>query len=102
MCMAEKHGEPLYYRTELDELRHLAKAGEGLKELCQRIRDRHEEDWSSDPTGERCFSLFLAGLSDRDVEGLWEQFLCVYQYVNALEEAITRMGLTIRTIRSHA
>jgi len=98
MCMAEKHGEPLYYRTELDELRHLAKAGEGLKELCLRIRDRHEQDWSSDPTGERSFAPFLEGLGGRDVEGLWEQFLCVYQYVNALEEAITGMGLTIRTI----
>ncbi len=98
MCVAEKHGEPLYYRTELDELRHLAKAGEGLKELCLRIRDRHEQDWSSDPTGERSFAPFLEGLGGRDVEGLWEQFLCVYQYVNALEEAITGMGLTIRTI----
>lgn len=98
MCMAEKHGEPLYYRTELDELQHLTKAGEGLKELCLRIRDRHEQDWSSDPTGERSFAPFLEGLGSRDVEGLWEQFLCVYQYVNALEEAVTGMDLTIRTI----
>ncbi len=98
MCMAEKHGQPFYYRTELDGLRSLAKSGEGLKGLCQHIRDRHEEDWSGDPTGEQCFSLFLEGLSDRDVEGLWEQFLCVYQYINALEEAVTGMGLTVRTI----
>lgn len=98
MCMAEKHGDPLYYRTELDELQPLTKADEGLKELCLRIRDRHEQDWSSDPTGERSFAPFLEGLGGRDVEGLWEQFLCVYQYVNALEEAVTGMGLTIRTI----
>lgn len=98
MCMAEKHGEPLYYRTELELLRRDSESSEDLQRLCRRIRDRHEEDWSSDSTGERCFSQFLAGLSDRDVEGLWEQFLCVYQFVNALEEAITGMGLTIRTI----
>ena len=98
MCMAEKHGEPLYYRTELDELRRVAGSGGDLKELCTQIRDRHENDWSDDPTGERCFAPFLAGLSERDVEGLWEQFLCVYQYVNALEDALAGMDLTIRTI----
>ncbi|HNS21716.1 MAG TPA: arginine--tRNA ligase [Sedimentisphaerales bacterium] len=98
MCMAEKHGDPHYYRTEFDELRRLAKSHEDLKGLCQRIRDRHEQDWGSDPTGERSFVPFLEGLGSRDVERLWEQFLCVYQYVNALEEAVTGSGLTIRTI----
>ena len=98
MCMAEKHGEPLYYRTELDELRRVAESTDDLRRLCTRIRDRHEDDWSNDPTGERCFAPFLARLSNRDVEGLWEQFLCVYQYVNALEDALAGMGLTVRTI----
>ncbi len=98
MCMAEKHGESLYYRTELDGLRRLQGSSQDLRELCVRIRDRHEDDWSGDPAGEQCFAPFLAGLNDRDVEGLWEQFLCVYQYVNALEDALSGMGLTIRTI----
>ncbi len=98
MCMADKHGEPLYYRTELDELRRVAGSSEDLRSLCTRIRDRHENDWSDDPTGEQRFAPFLEGLGKRDVEGLWEQFLCVYQYVNALEDALAGMGLTIRTI----
>lgn len=98
MCMAEKHGEPLYYRTELDELRQLAGSDQDLRTLCTRIRDRHEDDWSNDRKGEQHFAPFLEGLNDRDVEGLWEQFLCVYQYVNALEDALAGMGLTVRTI----
>ncbi|MDI6448247.1 arginine--tRNA ligase [Anaerobaca lacustris] len=98
MCMAEKHGEPLYYRTELDELRRIAGSDQDLRTLCTRIRDRHEDDWSNDREGEQHFAPFLEGLNDRDVEGLWEQFLCVYQYVNALEDALAGMGLTVRTI----
>lgn len=98
MCMAEKHGEPLYYRTELDELRRVAGSNQDLRTLCTRIRDRHEDDWSKDREGEQHFAPFLEGLNDRDVEGLWEQFLCVYQYVNALEDALAGMGLTVRTI----
>ncbi len=98
MCMAEKHGEPLYYRTELDELRRVAGSNQDLRTLCTRIRDRHEDDWSKDREGEQRFAPFLEGLNDRDVEGLWEQFLCVYQYVNALEDALAGMGLTVRTI----
>ncbi len=98
MCMAEKHGEPLYYRTELDELRQVAGSDQDLRTLCTRIRDRHEDDWSNDREGEQHFAPFLEGLNDRDVEGLWEQFLCVYQYVNALEDALAGMGLTVRTI----
>jgi arginyl-tRNA synthetase len=95
---AEKHGEPLYYRTELDELRRVAGSNQDLRTLCTRIRDRHEDDWSKDREGEQHFAPFLEGLNDRDVEGLWEQFLCVYQYVNALEDALAGMGLTVRTI----
>ncbi len=98
MCMAEKHGEPLYYRTELDELKRAAGSSEDLSKLCQHIRDRHEKDWSTDPTGEEWFAPFLKGLSDRSVEELWEQFLCVYQYVNALEDTLAGMSLTVRTI----
>jgi arginyl-tRNA synthetase len=98
MCMAEKHGEPLYYQTEISELNRLAESPEDWKDLCQRIRDRHEEDWSADPTGEHYFVQFLKGLSHRDIDSLWEQFLRVYQYVNALEEAIAGMRLTMHTI----
>lgn len=98
MCMAEKRGEPLYYRTELDELRQSAGSNHDLRALCTQIRDRHEEDWSNDREGAQCFAPFLEGLDGRDVEELWEQFLCVYQYVNALEDALAGMGLTVRTM----
>ncbi|MEN6425922.1 MAG: arginine--tRNA ligase [Phycisphaerales bacterium] len=102
MCMAEKHGHPLYYRTELQELRRLTKAGEGLKELCQHIRDRHERDWREDSRdelgdGEMHFHPFLGGLRERDPHQMWPEFLAVYQYVNLVEESVTGMGLKVPT-----
>ncbi len=104
MCMAEKHGQPLYYRTELDGLRRLAKSGEDLKRLCQHILDRHEKDWRKDSTdldnlgdGERCFHPFLKKLRERDPHEMWPEFLAVYQYVSLLEECASGMGLKIPT-----
>ncbi len=98
MCMAERHGEPLYYRTELNELRQLPKSSEEVQKLCRHIRDRHEKDWRDDSNGKRHFAPFLERLRQPDVEELWEKFLRVYQYVNTVEEAVTGMGLTIPTV----
>jgi len=104
MCMAEKQEDKrLYYRSELEELRICAEDREKLKDICLRIRDRHKTDWREDSKdtlgdGEMSFRPFLPQLNDRDVEGLWEEFLLAYQYVNALEEATTGMGLTIPTV----
>ncbi|MHC4327981.1 MAG: arginine--tRNA ligase [Planctomycetota bacterium] len=100
MCMAEKHGRPLYYRMELDKLKCHSDSSEDARKLCQHIRDRHEEDWRNDPSGEQCFLPFLMRLrlNEPNVEKLWEEFLCVYQYVNALEEAVAGMDLTIPTV----
>jgi len=104
MCMAERQEDKrLYYRSELEELRICAEDRDKLKDICLRIRDRHKTNWREDSKdtlgdGERFFRPFLAQLNNREVEGLWEEFLLVYQYVNALEEATTGMGLTIPTI----
>jgi arginyl-tRNA synthetase len=104
MCMAEKHGAPLYYQVELDELRRLPKDSEALKKLCQKIRDRHETDWRADSTdpetpgdGEACFHPFLQDLRKRDPRSIWPEFLAVYQYVNLLEESVAGLGLKIST-----
>ena len=103
LCMAEMHqheqgqGEP-YYRAEIGPLRSCSQDAEKQKDLCRHIRDRHEADWSNDRSGERRFMPFLERLDDREVEKLWEKFLLVYQYVNAVEEAVTGMGLTIPTL----
>ncbi len=97
MCMAEKRGQPLYYRTELAQLRRTESA-QDARQLCQQIRDRHEQDWANDPTGEEYFAPFLESLRGRDVEELWEEFLAVYQYVNLVEERVAGTGLTIPTI----
>lgn len=105
LCMAEKHqqeqrqgqAEP-YYRTEAEQLASCAGNEATLKDLCQRIRDRHETDWSNDSSGELCFVPFLARLGEHDVEDLWEKFLRVYQYVSAVEQAVMGMGLNIPTI----
>jgi arginyl-tRNA synthetase len=100
MCMAEKHGEPLYFQTELDELRRRAKGSEVSKELCQRIRDRHEADWREDTDvaladGEKHFQQFLRQLSERNPHEMWPKFLAVYQYVNALEDSLANTGLRV-------
>ncbi len=100
MRMAEEHAFPPYYQMELEKLKILSDSNEDSKRLCHQIRDRHEEDWRKDPSGEQIFLPFLMRLklSKPDVEKLWKEFLCVYQYVNAIEEAVVGMGLTIPTI----
>jgi arginyl-tRNA synthetase len=102
MCMAEKHGAPLYYRVELDELRRLSKDSEALQKLCREIRDRHETDWGEDSgdepgDGKKRFQPFLQHLSERSPGGMWPEFLAVYQYVNLLEESVAGLGLKIPT-----
>jgi arginyl-tRNA synthetase len=106
MCMAEKHGEPLYYAIELDKLRTWSTDKDKLRRLCQEIRDRHEADWREDSTdpenpgdGEECFHPFLHKLRARDPREMWPKFLSVYQYVNLLEESAMGMGLKIPTRR---
>jgi len=102
MCMAEKHqqaeatAEP-YYKTEAEQLRSSTDDAE-RRNLCKRVRDRHETDWSNDSSGERDFAPFLERLGKQEVEELWRKFLLVYQFVNALEEATSGMELTIPTI----
>jgi arginyl-tRNA synthetase len=100
MCMAEKHGLPLYYITELVELQSNDK--KKLKEICIAIRDRHEEDWRRDSTnekklgdGEVLFHPFLDKISESNK--IWQWFLLAYQYVNLLEDCAEDLGLTIPT-----
>lgn len=99
LCMAEKKGGG-YYRVELDELRSHSKDTDRLKEICRRIRDRHETDWREDSDsdlgdGKRYFQPFLREIRVRPPSEMWPKFLAVYQYVNSLEDSVNGKGLTI-------
>jgi arginyl-tRNA synthetase len=102
MCMAKKHGLPMYYVTELVELQSNIGDKKKLKEVCVAIRNQHEEDWRQDSTneenlgdGEVLFHPFLDEISKSN--NIWKGFLLAYQYVNLLEDCVKDMGLTIPT-----
>jgi arginyl-tRNA synthetase len=111
LCMAEKHMredpqcEGPYYQRELEELKASADNRERLTVICQGIHDRHKKDWRNDSTdpddpkylgdGEKYFQPFLKNLRDRTPSEMWSKFLTVYQYVNALEDAVSHTELTI-------
>jgi len=107
ICMAKKHGEPLYYHTELKELKSYAEDKGKLNFLCCQILKRHEIDWLEDSTdknnlgdGKMLFSRFLGGLEQAEQnykDYIWRELLVVYQYINALEDSATGMGLMIQT-----
>ncbi|MBW8001268.1 MAG: arginine--tRNA ligase [Planctomycetes bacterium] len=100
--MASKHGEPPYYKTELSELQAYAGDKDRLKELCQRIRDRHEKDWQDDFVAAKgdaykFFGPFLETLVHAPPLDLWEEITTLYQYVNLIETSVAGMGLTVST-----
>ncbi len=102
MCMAERHGLPMYYVTELVALQSNIGDKKKVKEICIAIRDRHEEDWHRDSTneeklgdGEVLFHPFLGKISKSN--NIWEGFLLAYQFVNLLEDCTEGLGLTIPT-----
>ncbi|MHC4098059.1 MAG: arginine--tRNA ligase [Planctomycetota bacterium] len=102
LCMADKHGDPHYYLSELEELKTCTEDKKSLEAISRRIRDRHEKDWQEDYVdqpgdGEKYFHRFLKELGKYDPNEIWQKFLVVYQYVNILEESATDMGLTIPT-----
>ena len=104
ICMAKKHGEPLYYHAELEELKGCAEDKGKLKAICRQIRNRHEIDWQEDSKdkdnpgdGEIDFYPFLERLQKSDPNYIWREFLVVYQYINALEDSATGMGMMIQT-----
>ncbi|MBW8040249.1 MAG: arginine--tRNA ligase [Planctomycetes bacterium] len=102
LCMADKHGEPHYYLSELEELKSCPEDKKTLEAVCRRIRDRHEKDWQEDyedelGDGEKYFHPFLKELDKYDPNDIWQKFLVVYQYVNTLEDSAIDMGLTIPT-----
>ena len=102
LCMADKHGDPHYYLSELGELKKSAEDKKSLELICRRIRDRHEKDWQEDYVnepgdGEKYFHPFLKKLQQGHPGEIWKKFLVVYQYVSTLEESATGMGLTIPT-----
>ena len=101
VCMARKHGYPPYFKAELGELRSIGR----LRDLSQRIRDRHERDWredSKDMTGDgkKVFEPFLESLDKSRMTDLWEQSLLAYQYVNVLEDSVAGLDLTIPTLQA--
>ncbi len=102
MCMASKYGGPPYYKTELSELQACAGDKDRLKELCQRIRDRHEKDWQDDfaavkGDANELFRPFLEKLVRTPPPDLCEEITTLYQYVNQIETSVAGMGLTVST-----
>ncbi len=102
ICTAKKHGEPLYYHTELKELKNCAEDKRKLNVLCRQILKRHETDWIEDSKdnlgdGEVSFYPFLKKLQESTPNYLWPELLVVYKYINALEDSATGMGLMIQT-----
>jgi arginyl-tRNA synthetase len=100
LCMAEKRRHP-YYVSELAKLREYAGDREQLERLCHSIRDRHEEDYSEDYTeeygdGKKRFGPFLEEVARGEYD-IRRKSQSVYQYVSALEDAVSGMGLTIPT-----
>ena len=103
ICMSEKiHNDDQYYKNELQELKTYAKDKNNLEHICQRIRNRHEEDWKNDSLnelgdGEKVFYPFLKDLIKLVPDSIWQKMLLAYQFVNILEESAEGMGLTIPT-----
>jgi arginyl-tRNA synthetase len=104
ICMAKRHGEPPYYHAELEELKGCAKDKGKQDVLCRQILKRHEMDWREDSKdknnpgdGEKYFYSFLKGLQKSVPDYIWSELLVVYQYINALEDSATGMGLMIQT-----
>ncbi len=104
ICMAKRYGEPPYYHTELEELKGCAKDKGKQDVLCRQILKRHEMDWREDSKdknnpgdGEKYFYPFLKGLQESVPDYIWSELLVVYQYINALEDSTTGMGLMIQT-----
>jgi len=104
ICMAKRYGEPPYYHTELEELKGCAKDKGKQDVLCRQILKRHEMDWWEDSKdknnpgdGEKYFYPFLKGLQESVPDYIWSELLVVYQYINALEDSTTGMGLMIQT-----
>jgi arginyl-tRNA synthetase len=105
ICMAQKHGEPFYYHTEIEELKKFSEDKDRLKTICYTIRDRHEGDWredSRDKTGDgkKIFQRFLNSLDKSKMGNLWTQLILAYQYVNILEESVRGMGFKIPTLQA--
>nr|MBC8218674.1 arginine--tRNA ligase [Planctomycetota bacterium] len=112
MCMAEKRGGKAYYEIDLEELKGHADSKQELKDICDRIRKRDEEDWEEDcenrnsrGDGKKRFRPFLKNLQSREKGEMWERITILYQYVNLLEESSVGMGLitpTRKKRKSHA
>ncbi len=105
VCMARRHDKPPYYMAELQELRSCKDDENRRRELCSRIRDRHEKDWRDDSKdeigdGKKIFGPFLDSLDRSEMADSWQQLLLSYQYVNILEDSVLGMGLTIPTLQA--
>jgi arginyl-tRNA synthetase len=97
-CMAEKHGGKPYYENELEELKVYAHDKQKLRNICNRICRRNEEDWEEDfiderGDGKKRFRPFLEDLKKREKSEIWEKTTVLYQYVNLLEDSLVGMKL---------
>jgi arginyl-tRNA synthetase len=102
MCMAEKRGGKPYYENDIEDLKLYAKNKQELKNVCNRIHRRHEEDWEEDfiewrGDGKKHFGPFLSDLKNRGDSKIWEKITILYQYVNLLEESLVGLGLMTLT-----
>ena len=102
MCMAEKRGGKPYYENDLEDMKACKDNKQELKNICNRIRIRNEEDWEEDfeesrGDGRKRFRPFLKNLNDREKSKIWKKITILYKYVNLLEESLVGMGLMTPT-----
>jgi arginyl-tRNA synthetase len=102
LCMSKEIHKKLYFHDELEKLKICQNEKDKLRDICQRIRDRHEKDWREDSLnelgdGEKIFKPFLERLENRNKNEIWPEILKVYQYVIFLEDCVVGMGLKIPT-----
>jgi len=102
MCMAEKRGGKPYYENDLEDMKACKDNKQELKNICNRIRIRDEEDWEEDfeesrGDGRKRFRPFLNNLKDIEQSKIWKKITILYKYVNLLEESLVGMGLMTPT-----
>ncbi len=102
MCMAEKRGGKPYYENDIEDMKARKDNKQELKNICNRIRIRDEEDWEEDfeesrGDGRKRFRPFLKNLKDREKSEIWKKITILYKYVNLLEESLVGMGLMTPT-----
>jgi len=99
VCMAMEVHKKAYYKEELDLLNHNKDDKNKLYDICLKIRDRHNNDYTNDQEedfgdAKLVFGPFLQRLPEI-AEEIWPEILASYQYVNLMDDILVGMKLRI-------